>query len=49
MCLPLMGNGIFLDDLDTGPLVVLKQDFPVHIGIEGHKLVGCVLEVRLRD
>ncbi len=47
--LPLMGDGIFLDDLDSGPLVVLKENFPVFVGIEGHKLVGRVLEVGLRD
>ena len=47
--LPLMGDGIFLNDLDSGPLVVLKENFPVLVGIEGHKLVGRVLEVGLRD
>ena len=47
--LPLMGDGIFLDNLDGRPLVVLKENLPILVGIEGHKLVGRVLEVGLRD
>ena len=43
-----MGDGIFLDDLDGGRLVIFKIGRPVPVGIEGDKLGLRVQQVRRR-
>ena len=41
---PVEGNGVFLDDLNDGPLMVLEVGGVIPVGVEGHQLGVSVLQ-----